>query len=168
MSRLNYQRIRLKEDNDLAESLISLDLICADDSSKGSDNCEDKGKDKDKDKVSSNDDIGNGVRIGSIQIANEGILGYTGCAQTPDGSYAAFQIREYQRQLFNRTTLLEDMRKSYLRDVVVLKNLMKVLLIIKLSPPICSCLLRVLSIAYGMTFLALCLFITIFFNIRSF
>ena len=40
--------------------------------------------------------------------------------------YTKLQVKEYQRQLFNRTTLLEDMRKSYLRDVVVLKNLMKV------------------------------------------
>ena len=40
--------------------------------------------------------------------------------------YTKLQIKEYQRQLFNRTILLEDMRKSYLRDVVVLKNLMKV------------------------------------------
>ena len=40
--------------------------------------------------------------------------------------YTKLQVKEYQRQLFNRTSLLEEMRKSYLRDVVVLKNLMKV------------------------------------------
>ena len=40
--------------------------------------------------------------------------------------YAKMQLKDYQQRLFVRTTLLEDMRKAYLRDVVVLKNLMKV------------------------------------------
>ena len=37
------------------------------------------------------------------------------------------QVKDYQRRLFQRTTMLEDMRKAYLRDVVILKNIMKVI-----------------------------------------
>ena len=43
-----------------------------------------------------------------------------------EDEYARMQLKDYQQRLFKRTTLLEEMRKSYLRDVVVLKNLMKV------------------------------------------
>jgi hypothetical protein len=38
------------------------------------------------------------------------------------------QLKDYQQRLYKRNVLLEEMRKSYLRDVVVLKNLMKELL----------------------------------------
>ena len=37
------------------------------------------------------------------------------------------QVKDYQRRLFQRTTMLEDLRKAYLRDVVILKNIMKVI-----------------------------------------
>lgn len=43
-----------------------------------------------------------------------------------EDEYAKMQLKDYQQRLFTRTTLLEDMRKAYLRDVVLLKNIMKV------------------------------------------
>lgn len=124
MSKLNNQRIRLEENNDLTESLRELDLILsAENSSERTSKCENE-----DDKSFSHDrPIESGIRRGTIQNANEVVLEFAGCDRTPQDGYAAFQIKEYQRQLFNRTTLLEEMRKSYLRDVVVLKNLMKVL-----------------------------------------
>jgi hypothetical protein len=127
MSRLSHQRIRLEENNDLTESLREIDLIlCADRRS------ERTGKSGKEDNKPINDEnlVENGIRRGTIQVANEIILEFAGYDRTHEDDYAAFQLKEYQRQLYNRTTLLEDMRKSYLRDVVVLKNLMKVLLII--------------------------------------
>jgi hypothetical protein len=127
MSRLNCQRMRLEENNDLFQSLREIDVIlCADGRS------ERTGKSEHEDGKTLNDKHlgGNGIRKGTNQVANEITLEFAGCDRTPENSYAAFQIKEYQRQLYNRTTLLEDMRKSYLRDVVVLQNLMKVLLII--------------------------------------
>ena len=48
-------------------------------------------------------------------------------ADTLEKEYLKMQVKDYQQRLFQRTTMLEEMRKSYLRDVVVVKNIMKVI-----------------------------------------
>ena len=79
-----------------------------------------EGEDEDN---SDEGEVAEGEKDEKTNLLNAKALERYGAAEE---EYAKMQLKDYQQRLFVRTTLLEDMRKAYLRDVVVLKNLMKV------------------------------------------
>jgi hypothetical protein len=112
-------------EREIAENLRELDQL----SDEEEEDEDDDDYESDADDVEYIDGDDEGEKAGlHINTANNKVSAIPEPETAEDEVYKLLQLKDYQQRLYKRTVLLEEMRKSYLRDVVILKNLMKELL----------------------------------------